>query len=106
MEGAAMATLAAPATSVIEVGLDVLTRDGFTPEAAFEALASASILAFGVNKMLEARRVVTQEREEETPAVQRLGELGVVIDLEGMSDRIIEITLDGLEALRRRSAVS
>ena len=102
IEVAAMPMLTAPATGVIEVGLDVLTRDGFTPEEAFEALASASILAYGLNKMTEARRVVTEERSQETPAGQRLRALGVVVDLEGMSEGIIAITLDGLQARLQR----
>jgi AcrR family transcriptional regulator len=97
---AAMPAVVGPATMVIEVGLEVLTRDGFSRDDALHALTAASVLAFGLNKMVEARSQITEHRTRDSAAGARLRELGLVIDLDKMSKELIAITLDGLAARR------
>jgi AcrR family transcriptional regulator len=97
---AAMPAVVGPATAVVEVGLDVLTRDGFAPEAALHALTAVSVLAFGLNKTVEARRHITHGRDPDSAAGARLRSLGLVLDLDRMADELIAITLDGLAARR------
>ena len=95
-DAAAMPAVVGPATSVIEVGLEVLTRDGFSAADALHALTAASALAFGLNKMVEARRQITETRTHDSEAGTRLRDMGLVIDIDRMSEELIAITLDGL----------
>lgn len=99
---AELAAVVGPATAVIEVGMVVLTRDGFSPEDALYALTAASALAFGLNKIVEARRHLTRGRDHDSAAGERLRGLGLVIDLDLMTAELIAITLDGLAARRHR----
>jgi hypothetical protein len=68
-------------------------------------LTAVSALAFGLNKMVEARRQVTASRDHDSAAGERLRSLGLVIDIDRMAEALIAITLDGLAA-RRQDAPS
>ncbi len=96
VEVASMPAVIGPANEVFDVGQLVLQREGFSAEDALYALTAASALAFGLNMMVTARNSVAEMGDHDSPAGEKLHEMGVPIDLDSISAALVEIMLDGL----------
>ena len=95
----ARSSLAQPAARIVETGLRVLQRDGFEHDDAIHALLAMGHLAYA--SAIFGRDWATVP-DRHSGLHQRLVDANLAPEQETVFDELVSITLDGLEARRRR----